>query len=401
MNTSRPLLALVLLLLAGAAYAYEIQTHEKLSEVSFDASRLSKDSQLLQDLGLKTTDTFLNSKDPNPRTIKELISDGSRFEDSLLLARPIHHFYDPLRGDALFSFLAKPSPDWALEDKGQIIFPLFQGYSFADGRDSFYRALTATTLEDRNTYFGKTFEILGHVIHHVQDMAQPQHVRLDTHLKLSDPSQPDWFFENGSRYEQYTKDKGGNLPFAPYGPVSFDSARSFWHTGQGDGKGLAEYTNTNFVSAGTNFDDKSGRYASPAFDPDSAWEANANELFEQAGEGGKVPPECKAPNPPCTMTFYGTAVNDAYRPGASGVNPRTSTQSIFDQDLQAKNLKPVFSLNRFNFDAAHQFLIPRAVAYSTGLMDYFFRGKLEAQDAGFTDSGISLRVKNAIERSRT
>ena len=34
----------------------------------------------------------------------------------------------------------------------------------------------------------------------------------------------------------------------------------------------------------------------------------------------------------------------------------------------------IFTLNRFNFDAAHQFLIPRAVGYSAGMINYFFRG---------------------------
>lgn len=37
----------------------------------------------------------------------------------------------------------------------------------------------------------------------------------------------------------------------------------------------------------------------------------------------------------------------------------------------------LFALNRFNFDDAHKTLIPQAVAYSAGLINYFFRGSLQ------------------------
>jgi len=37
----------------------------------------------------------------------------------------------------------------------------------------------------------------------------------------------------------------------------------------------------------------------------------------------------------------------------------------------------IFALNSFNFIAAHQFLIPRAVNYSAGMINYFFRGKID------------------------
>jgi hypothetical protein len=363
--------------------------------------------------------------------------EGSKFEDSLIFIRPIHHFYDPINGDALLPILAKPSPDWALEDKGPISFPLFQRYSFADGRDYFYRALTASTPDDHDLYFGKTFETIGHVIHHIQDMAQPQHARLDPHLKLSDADKPDWVFENGSRYEAYTKGLGGNLPFNIYPPVNnekdtnfFTTARSFWHTAQGGGMGLAEFTNTNFVSAGTNFRGAyqnggiiarpNERYSLPAPSPITPSFELANNLLGQA-----TPPECTAPNNPCVIAFFITEVTDNYRPQPGLINPKASTASIFDQDLQLygktvsypnldKCTDPsnpdtcekietgqIFSLNSFNFDAAHEFLIPRAVAYSAGLIDYFFRGKLEAEDVTFTDTGISLRVKNAIDLQKT
>lgn len=384
--------------------AYEVTTHEDMSEAAAFSSVLAK-PETLSALGLTggmddPKLIFPNSKG-NAKTIKFLIRDGSRFEDSLL--RPVNHFFDSISGDALLPLVAKPSPTWALEDKGSIVFPLLQRYSFADARDYLYKALTLADETERKKHFGLTFETLGRVIHHIQDMAQPQHVRLDPHLKLSDADKPDWFFEEGSRYETYTKSLGGNLPFNTYAPVNskddlsfLTTARSFWHTAQGGGIGLAEFTNSNFVSAGTNFD--TDRYPNPRLAQATAHDGNANSLLQR--EGLTVPPECLPPNQPCFMTFFRSRVQDNYRSTASKDNDYTSTLSIFDQDLQVQN-KRAFSLNRFNFIAAHEFLIPRAVAYSAGLIDYFFRGKLEVEDVTFTDSGISLRVKNAIDPQKT
>lgn len=423
----------------NAALAYEPTTHEKMSERSFDVSVLKKDDKILKQLGLKSLEEkeeFPNSKG-NKKTIAQLFRDGANFEDSHL--RPINHFFDPLSGDTLLPLVAKPSPSWALEDKGTIVFPLLQSYSFADARDYLYKALTLADETERKKHFGLTFETLGRVIHHIQDMAQPQHVRLDAHLKLSDADTPDWFFEKGSRYETYTRSLGDNLPFNTYAPINgkndtnyLTTARSFWHTGQGGGMGLAEFTNRNFVSAATNFRGvfqnggiaarANERYPLPSPSPLTPRYEDANSLLTSIGM--TPPAECTPPNNPCVMAFFATEVADNYRQ-TSQVNHRASTASIFDQDLQLygktvsypnldKCTDPnntatceqietaqIFSLNSFNFDETHKFLIPRAVAYSAGLIDYFFRGKLSAEDVTFTDTGISLRVKNAIDPVKT
>lgn len=49
----------------------------------------------------------------------------------------------------------------------------------------------------------------------------------------------------------------------------------------------------------------------------------------------KATPGCLPSRAPCTLTFYHTRVEDRLRPMASAENPRTSTESIFDQDLEA------------------------------------------------------------------
>ncbi len=70
---------------------------------------------------------------------------------------------------------------------------------------------------------------------------------------------------------------------------------------------------------------------------------------------------------------------DNFLGGPPVTNPRASSFSVFDEDLQrlAPGFGRSFSLNEFNFRAAHDFLVPRAVAYSAGLINYFFRGKID------------------------
>lgn len=396
-------LLLVALSFGMYVHAYEQPTHRKMSEAAANASILVKDATVMQNLGIKSSDSFLNSKN-SKKSIVELIQDGADFEDNT--PRPVNHFYDPLNDRPLIVgiHVGYRSPDWALEDKTD--FGDQQEFSFRDARGFMSEALTAKSEQERNARFGLLFQALGQVIHHLQDMAQPQHVRNDQHLDFEGV---DWrWLENPSLYEQYTKDHPEKLTplFGLYPPINskddsspLATARSFWHTQNKNpvvGLGVAEFTSTNFLSAGTNFD--ATAYPSPNLGNATPWDDNANNLLEK--EGLIVPPDCMPPRQPCVMTFYRSHVQDSYRSAASKYNDYTSTLSIFDQDLQVQN-KRAFSLNRFNFNAAHEFLIPRAVAYSTGLIDYFFRGKLGAEDVTFTDTGISLRVRNAIDPQET
>ena len=153
-----------------------------------------------------------------------------------------------------------------------------------------------------------------------------------------------------------------------------------------EGKGMADYSNRGFVTTGTNFD-KPGLFPSPVLG--FGWEEDKTDLCNQLN----LPrPKGSDGQPlPCIMTFVETPVQNAYRPG-NEVNRKASTYSIFNADLDAYNQEvtytdpatnqrfitaKLYTLNRFNFNAAHQFLIPRAVGYSAGLINYFFRGEID------------------------
>lgn len=372
------------------AQAYEVDTHEKLSEFAHNSSSISNDPSLLLNYGIKYLDKFPNFKNEK-KTIVELIKNGARFEDTLSLTRPINHFYNPLNGSGLYAWsgLIKgvPSPNWALEDKDSVE---DQHYSYKDARNYFYSALTGKVspwgafltpqITERDRYFGLTFQTLGQVIHHIQDMAQPQHVRNDMHLDIPVtgelPFIPNLPGENPSLYESWTNQfvvreslpvdflaAGYDLNVSKF-TSAFNQPRKFWTTTADEG--LAQFTNRNFVSAGTNFG--TDMFNSPPLTISWRTDKKIEELCANA-----VP---KCPGLEGWVTFYGNWVDDRFA-GEAKPNDRTSTLSLFDADLEKINARKTFTLNRFNFEAAHGFLIPRAVAYSAGLINYFFRGRME------------------------
>ena len=54
---------------------------------------------------------------------------------------------------------------------------------------------------------------------------------------------------------------------------------------------------------------------------------------------------------------------------------------------------PVYNLVRENYDAQANLLIPRAIAYSAGLLEFFFRGQLEVR---LPDEGVYAVVDNSV-----
>jgi hypothetical protein len=374
--------------------AYEVDTHsEVLTRQAANQSVLTN-SATLGELGLDKGITDTAQQFPNSagrsRTIRELLEDGSRFEDTIFpTLRPLRHFYNPLTGlglgiPLLPTFMS--SPDWALARLGSVS---DQEFSYGNARQSLFDALTKPTEDERKVAFGRTFQALGQVVHHLQDMAQPQHVRNDVHCDFFVPCALIGAYAP-SLYEGWTNDNRGSLPrdpssvgydiTSPAFTSTFNSPRRFWNTeppGTNSpitGKGIAEFTNRNFVSAGTNFDN-SRLFPSPLLDESKKVDMDIQQL-------------CANANPPCpnlnltgVITFYGNLVEDKYT-GAVVNNPFASSLSIFDADLRKTNGTPLtqprlFTLNRFNFALAHSFLIPRAVGYSAGLINYFFRGKID------------------------
>ena len=369
---------LVVQLPPSIGWAYEVNTHSEMSRAAFQVSVLNNDPQRLSSLGISSKDGFPNSRIPDKKwRIIDLFAMGANFEDGFTPcdARPRNHFFDPIynRGLNVGGISGQRSPDWALEDIGVTA---EQEFSLRDARDHFYKALTLPTQKERDRHFGLTFQTLGQVIHHLQDMAQPQHVRNDLHINFGECWLKNIFglAENPSLYEQYTKVNTGSLPYTGYRSLLFATPRRFWTTG--DGRGMADFTNANFVSAGTNYELRGSQPAS-------------NRQYAEPfpfGFGAPVPiaqllaEEGQTTTLTGTVNFVENAVWD--RNTDLQINRRSASYSIFDADLAAYNatvtytwLGPrvtvdrLFTLNRFNFKAAYPHLIPKAVAHTEMLAD--------------------------------
>ena len=97
-------------------------------------------------------------------------------------------------------------------------------------RTYYYQALSSSLSTERETYFVKTFQALGQVLHLIEDGAQPAHVRNDfrSHLNFIgfesiNPTR--WF---GNRFENYVKNNSGLVASAtPEGLPSFTRLTTF------------------------------------------------------------------------------------------------------------------------------------------------------------------------------
>lgn len=429
--------AIILLSFSCSVPAYKEVTHEDLTQSAYNNSFLKTDQTLYENLGIQN-DEILESATLSKLNIKKgrlkiplyIMRSGATFEDEG--GRPLNHFFDPYHEayDTINHTGGFISPKWSLEFIGS------QDYSYHFARKYLFDALIATTDDERDQNFSNLFRSLGHIVHHVQDMAQPQHVRKDSHLEI-DYLLPDFLhLEDPSLYEKYTAGVSEGVTdddavdahlqaqlsaqFNGYAPVIFNNARDYWHTEGEDsynGEGLAEFTNREFVSKDTNFGMPDAKdYLSPDIDNATPFTiADVSTIF--TAYGMSVPALCQGSENPCAMKFYSMQVTDNLRSEKSGQNSFATTESIFNQDVDgynsetenpqcelnlnvpcgARKLEARFTLNKLNFWSGYPFLLSRAVGYSSGLLNYFFRGRLKAKEADFIGNEASFFLENAID----
>ena len=390
------------------ALGFDIPNHSDLSKTAVEESILKDGSPLLRRMGA-TRSAYLSSQG-KPLSIIELVQFGSAWEDDRnQVAQAFKHFFNPLNGRGLYTVqygvpieFGISSRRWAIESNGDryqnIPVPPPQEFSYRLGRLHFFEALTKQSKADREKAWGLTFQIVGHVIHHVQDMAQPQHSRNDFHCD----KEPCEITGLGGgvklAYEKWNKMNQAAIKnqFGGYEPVydaekggPFRRPEDFWSTGTGtNGIGIAQYTNRGFFTSGRNVG--AAGFPHPVVNEQSyRSEAIQTLCREQQERGMESCPIGVTGN----IKFYSTQVDDSLRPDQSGVNPRATSRSIYDEELKKRGLLILpgvtipgaggalgiegFSMNRFTYDAMNSFVLKRAVGYSAGMINYFFRGNID------------------------
>ncbi len=337
--------------------------------------------------------------------------------------RVLGHFFDPKNNSGLATASIPIQPratDWALAPGTKVNTPAPRENHFkiTDAREAMWRALTLKTAAMGDgvfpqgwptdasgrenlskAYWATTFRALGDVIHLLQDMGQPQHTRNDWHSGLGCLPGGACALGHASFFENYLEARTLQRPyfflkegftrppilvppivaqvktleFSGYGsPPTFNSYGDYFATatgsGNSSGKGLANYSNRGFYSFGTNIGSLAGStYPSPS---PSGSGLNTEivtypDLKDIAGN---------------TVSGYAKFKTGTVLDTATGLpddNVKLATVGPWDQFLQQKSSSwsgP--TLNHYNYDEQARLLVPRAVAYSAGLIDYFFRGQM-------------------------
>ena len=387
---------LLAIIFSEAALAYEIDSHRQMAGQSYDLSELSASNGPLPLHGIHPDETFVGPgrvvgpvRILHAFTPKEWVQEGAELEDAFfdefgLSFRFNNHFYNPVNGRGLSLSLpgfgerviGLPSPTWGLAD---LVSPPNQLHSWQDALDYFIGALIDPDPVDRDENWAQTFRSLGHVVHLVEDGAQPQHTRNDAHGGIL----PD-FFGDSSAYEGYAAEARRDDEFLGYPAVfesgdpgastPFNSPRHFFETPDllTSGRGITQFSNREFVSAGTNYRQVNGVVSSaPGFASPSASEVTIVPMSIQtlAVSQGVIT------NVIGTIGMVTTDVEDKLT-GEVFPDRLTAAVSIFDDDLEQAGAERVFSLNSFNYKDASDLLMPRAVGYGAGILNFFFRVRI-------------------------
>lgn len=327
------------------------------------------------------------------------LEDGGSAWDAIKgAARYNNHFHNPLRpwSAAGLSDLedGESSILWAqdtVEQDGSV----GGDWSWLKVRYCFYDALTAEEEIDRQSFFACTFEGLGYQMHLIQDMTVPAHVRNDAHpedaflgtnYETLDPYLETWAKKNQGMIDSFAVSpafpavyleisRNGLVPITQL----IDSEQ---YTGSTPSTsltlGLAEYTNSNFVSDDTIFTEDR--------------DVNDKHYFPYPRYSTASYDMCEVPNSPITKRIYLRKRGDG-----ESIEHFTTTGPLlkwlsFDSVLQ----KNEFKLDPVVYHDYAEKLIPRAVGYSAALINYFFRGDIDMIPDEANGSGYVI-VNNTDE----
>lgn len=365
----------LLLLIPITSLGYEVNVHKEITKNAIASSSIEQ--YLLNNLNITLKKDKFASDIFRSETAEDWMKDGSDWEDSDATQSWLNHFYDPtteqgLTGPGLNGSVTtwgQPSLVWGKDYVANL-------WNWHWARDAYYNALTNADAGLRDFYNAKFFRSLGQVMHLVQDLASPAHVRNDPHGAPG---------VHSDMYEIYTRDAVNNgkpLNYTGYPAVdlgTFNNFDSFW---KNDGKGLAEFTNSNFLSRDTNFGTAGySIYKAPSYIGEGI-ETETVKVLQWNGPDDYSP---QLVDEQVNVRYFQGYAADNYRNNQSGPINHLTTLSYFDFEAQQYVGSRVFSLNDKVHDDYAQYLIPRAVGYSAGLLNYFFRGTL---DVSWPETGV-------------
>ncbi len=375
--------ALIILISSKTVFALYVDTHKFINETiaemvlpnefSLLPSEFSLNEYLTDQLGLTEgiREVFDNKK------ISEWLGKGGIYEDLPIsfYLRSINHFHDPISnmGYHYKTVSGYSIIEWALlPQQGQY----FGYYSWNDVMDYYRKALTDEDPPTRNNFFALMFRGLGQLTHLVQDASAPPHTRNDQHPAYS--------------YETWVYEEKDKISISNYVPIFFegamdsysgslyDSIASFIDTNQYVGLnpddtasteiGISEYSSANFFSMDTNAFE-STNYPFPQVPDDLMSDPTNIEKKEYISLNGDNYPREYYKKNCCGETNGGNGYL------LSAVDYLEYYRKSLTPLARRKLIVPLLDHNVYSDYA--DLLLPRAIGYSAGLLNYFFRGELE------------------------
>ncbi len=402
-------------------FAYDDKkTHPDLTRVAIAKSNI--DEYLINNLGSpEGINTTYRGK-----PIVALLQTGSKNED--IPYRAYNHFWNPIHNEGLddggwgwisennfwykipvyWHFTGLPNRDWAMGEAqdGTSLDDCGTGdhssnndcnaYSWRRARDSYYEALINLSEEIRNQNFIFFYEKFGRVLHLLQDVGVPAHTRNDMfgHLDFTRFEGINPFRWGGNLYEfcvkkKLEKDEGYISDLSQNLIVpGFTEPEHYWdkeiYTGANpyvtlpvngeEQSGLAEYSNANFLSRCGMFTEDlpfgDGHYF-PYPKKSSVQNMPPEGITAEDGNIDKVLYLMKDKDGELVERF--AQARYMWR----GLSLRLGGISRY--------YRLAFQLDDKVHESYAEKLIPKTVAYTAGLIDYFFRGTIEI---GIPDDGF-------------
>jgi hypothetical protein len=365
------------------------------------------------------------------------------------IVRVFNHFYDPIHN---VGNVGAKSVDWALGYVDSFATPPVvdsnrrNHFTYADARENMWRALTGETgrssppytaaahaadAQERLYRWATTFRSLGDVIHLLQDGASPQHVRNDIHSPIGTSKEQQAFekFTNARVLNQTANDSGPYvrgfflrsafqnavppivLGSTPYPIPTFATALHFYTTrlpGDGSGVlpdsryGMMDYANRSFFTGGTLPGMSGNTFLRPPTPVDGTQMYTQSQVpcVLSSAQGNSWRHDLK-----CTHMMH--AVPDSIAPGYVDTLPPVDGAVQFTQPpLAAFSTFTIaacppsqcrYTVGLEELETMANLAIPRAIGYSAGLINFFFRGSIQVdapQDGlfGLVDHALAHTV---------
>ena len=379
-------LRLILFLLPISAEAYEVSTHRAM--VAASAPRSNVDALLRDDLGFPEG----LATSVRGQALANWLTDGGTDEDNF--PRFLNHFHNPLASNwseaGLGGSVGQSAILWA-QNPAQSA----PSWSWRDVRQAYLNALTKSTSSDRDKGLATTFEGLGRQMHLVQDAASPAHTRNDPHILFNYESAIDGLrlreastfasWRDGAPDTTGAPDPGWqSLDGNPLAPIAIarlvDADR---YTGANPGVtmgaliGLSEYTNANFFSEDRIFTE--------------------NDVSPQSRF--PFPKRSSVVEQDVDVQVGGATVKRRYlvKIADGAIGYRLATVGFLREyhrrfGLDLGRFRETPSLDEAVYRDYAERLVPRAVTYSTALLDYFFRGRLFV-----SGNDVSMAIRNSSD----